>query len=384
MTPPSEDPTALRDLTAALWPDVTAAPVPTKYRILPSSDEPRLLIPTTPRRAAGRLVWALRDRVTLGARVRTHVLQVGLRSGLAGLADHDVLRPPGRGIEAALAELLGTDVVIGIHIGPPRANRKPVMAVSTPHGRILGYAKLGVGPLSDRLVANEQRALEQLAASGPASLSPVVVPTLLGATTFNGHPLLVQSPLPVHGTRAADAVAHRRAQVAVARAFSTQRRPIDDSPYVAAVTARVEELGDRGAALRTVLAGLDGNHGVTLGAWHGDWRPANVAADGDRILVWDWERFDREVPIGFDALHQTLTTATRAGLPPDQLPEMLKALAPGLLEPFGVPGGDAPTVVSLYFIELATRYLADDQLAAGARLGDVNRWLLPHLTGKVS
>jgi hypothetical protein len=36
-------------------------------------------------------------------------------------------------------------------------------------------------------------------------------------------------------------------------------------------------------------------------------------------------------------------------------------------------------VVFGYLLELASRYLDDDQLGAGARLGDVQRWLLPYV-----
>jgi hypothetical protein len=51
--------------------------------------------------------------------------------------------------------------------------------------------------------------------------------------------------------------------------------------------------------------------------------------------------------------------------------------APQVLLPFGVSDWDVVTL--LYFIELATRYVEDEQARTGTRLGDVSTWLLPAL-----
>jgi hypothetical protein len=54
--------------------------------------------------------------------------------------------------------------------------------------------------------------------------------------------------------------------------------------------------------------------------------------------------------------------------------------APRLLRPFGVTArDDVELTVGAYLLELAGRYLDDDQAGAGARLGDVGDWLLPTL-----
>ena len=55
------------------------------------------------------------------------------------------------------------ELVVGVHLGPPRANRKPVLAVADRHGTLLAFAKCGVDPLTDRLVAHEAAALRHLA-----------------------------------------------------------------------------------------------------------------------------------------------------------------------------------------------------------------------------
>jgi hypothetical protein len=98
----------------------------------------------------------------------------------------------------------------------------------------------------------------------------------------------------------------------------------------------------------------------------------------DRLLVWDWERFRRGVPVGFDLLHHELQTDLVARrTEPAEAARRLVDDAAGLLAPLGVRGRAAALTAVLYGIDLATRYLADRQLEAGARLGDVGTWLLP-------
>src|SRR5690606_19279441 len=50
---------------------------------------------------------------------------------------------------------------------------------------------------------------------------------------------------------------------------------------------------------------------LTLGAWHGDWTPWNMAWDGTQVLLWDFERFATGVPVGFDRVHYALQVVLR-------------------------------------------------------------------------
>jgi hypothetical protein len=118
--------------------------------------------------------------------------------------------------------------------------------------------------------------------------------------------------------------------------------------------------------------------GLRWGSWHGDWRRTNMDAGPSGCSVWDWERFDTGVLAGYDALHLFLTDrapVTRL----DTLPAAVHEQAPRLLQPFGQPTQAAGLVATGYLLELAGRYLDDQQSAAGARLGAVEEWLLPHL-----
>ena len=60
-------------------------------------------------------------------------------------------------------------MLVSLHLGPARANRKPVLQLIAPDGETLGFAKLGIGPLTRRLVRAETTALSAL---GVGRISP--------------------------------------------------------------------------------------------------------------------------------------------------------------------------------------------------------------------
>jgi hypothetical protein len=110
-----------------------------------------------------------------------------------------------------------------------------------------------------------------------------------------------------------------------------------------------------------------------------------MACTAEGLLVWDWERFTRSVPIGFDALHYRLQSAVvRRRQPPAAAAAECVPTAPSVLTPFGVPAAEARLVAILYLTELSARYLADRQAEAGARLGQPGTWLIPAIKEAVS
>jgi hypothetical protein len=179
----------------------------------------------------------------------------------------------------------------------------------------------------------------------------------------------------------------------------TRRGPLSGSGYLTRLRARLDAVADTdegrqlGAATRRILAAASGTPGagptrLTFGAWHGDWAPWNMASLDDRLLVWDWERFTPGVPVGFDALHhdlqQRLVSGGRAETTARDAVDRTLGYAPALLAPFGVTEPRAVEVTSLlYLVDLATRYVADRQAEAGARLGVLGTWLLPVLLTRV-
>jgi hypothetical protein len=153
------------------------------------------------------------------------------------------------------------------------------------------------------------------------------------------------------------------------------------SDYRARLRSRLEasQAGPDRAALGDALDALAAaGPELSFGAWHGDWTGWNMASTADGLLVWDWERFDLGVPVGFDFLHYRLQSdVVRTRRPPPEAAADCVRNAPSWLAPLGVATAEAHLVAILYLAELSVRYLADRQAEAGARLGQPGTWLIP-------
>ena len=270
-------------------------------------------------------------------------------------------------------------MLISTHLGAARANRKPVLQLLTARGETAGFAKISVNPLTRDLIRAERAALNPLAG---ANLRELTVPRVLHYGPWQGREVLVMNALPVWRRR----TALRPGQLAAAMTELTavggrDRGPLAGSAFLARMTSRLARIpasADRDA-LATALGTLAAaDPELSFGAWHGDWTGWNMASIADGLLVWDWERFTRPVPVGFDALHYRLQTAVvrRRQPPPAAAAECVRA-APAALAPFGVPAAEARLTGVLYLAELSVRYLADRQAEAGARLGRPGTWLIP-------
>lgn len=366
------------------------APMVTEYVVVPDARRPRLLVPTRSRRVAAAAVSRYAEPQSRFARLKRDAVVAALRTpgAAAVLLRHRVriCGPAGETIDGYLREALDTDLAVSVHIGPARANRKPVLQLIAPDGETLGFAKLGTGPLTRRLVRAETTALSVLSHVG---LRDVTVPRVRHAGEWRGHQVLVQSPLPVWLPRAplgADRLA--AAMREVAGCCGTSRSWLATSPYWAELRDRLDTVADRpegatlGAAARSLVE-RGGDIDLRYGAWHGDWSPWNMATLADTLLVWDWERFTTGVPLGFDAVHYDLQRRIQSTSDAEAAVEATLAVAPALLAPFEVTGAAARLTALLYLVDLAARYLADRQAEAGARLGVLGTWLLPVLVRRV-
>lgn len=389
----------LREVTPQLWPAPLVSSLGRTGRsrgtervaellVLPSARRPRLLAPTG-RRAAAAVVRHHGEGRGRSGRLATAALAAGLRAGAGQLLFRERLVVHGPVTDSPslldhLSAVLDRELVMGMHLGPARANRKPVLQLLDPRGGTVAYAKLGVDPLTDALVRREAQALGTLA--GTLHLGVVEVPQLLHAGPWHGHELMVQAALPVWKARRP--LSENRLVAAVAEIAATDRRdgvPVTASPFWADVTARVATLPAGGPAERIArltgrLAATAGDTAVPTGASHGDWAPWNMACLADRLLVWDWERFRTHVPVGADLLHHVLQRdlVVRREDPAAAAVRLVDG-APRILAPLGADRRTAVTTASLYLADLAARYLADRQAEAGAALGDVDTYLLPAL-----
>jgi len=396
--PPGDRAGYLGEVCRLLWPEparVTGyrtgwgAPV-SEFLVLPGWRRPRLLVPAD-RRAAAAALRRYGEPGSRRALLGTRALSLIMASGLGRVTARDRLRilaPAGAPtIEAYLQAELGVEVRVSMHIGAARANRKPVLQLLTPTGDTVGFAKIGISPLTRDLVRAERDALTRLGAAGLAGLA---VPRVLHYGSWQDLTVLVLSPLPVWRRRtrlAPGRLALAMREVAGVAGISPE--PLAGSGYWAALGRRLATADD--TADRRAVADALGHIGqragdvvLPFGAWHGDWTPWNMASTRGGLLVWDWERFTLGVPVGFDALHHWLQAQVIPGRadPGRAAADCVERAGP-LLAPLGAGPGQARLTALLYLADLATRHLADRQAEAGSVLGAPGRWLVPALAAGV-
>jgi hypothetical protein len=362
-----------------------------EFILLLGTRRPRLLLPAAPR-AGAAAVRGYGEPGSRGSRLGSRALSLALASGLGAAMLRSRIRvriPPGADtIESYLEAALGHDLLVSMHLGPARANRKPVLQLLTPQGQPAGFAKIGTSPLTRALVHAERDALTRL---GSAGLASVTVPHVLHYGEWRDMNVLVLSPLPVWLRRRPVAAQRLAAAMgSVASVGGVRREPLAAGSYWWQLSDRLaatDESTERDA-LAGVLDTLGARAGATplaLGSWHGDWTPWNMASTSSGLLVWDWERFTDGVPLGFDALHYQLQKDV---VPGHREPRLAAAScienAARLLAPFGLGAAEARITATLYLADLATRYLADRQAQAGARLGAPGGWLIPAAAAEVA
>lgn len=361
-----------------------------EFILIPSRNQPPLVVPARRRLAAAAIRHHSPSRRWHG-RLAGKALSIGLASGLGGAVLRSRMRvteaTQSETIESYLRAAISRELAVSMYLGPARANRKPVLQLLSPAGDLLGVAKIGVNPLTRELIGAERAALTQLERTG---LSQARVPKVMHYGEWKGLEILVLTALPVWLRRTTAPDGRLAAAMAeVARICGLTSGPLAASSYIkrlAAWLAEADESPDRVDllnALNTLVARAGGTE-LSYGAWHGDWSPWNMANTPDGLLVWDWERFTRDVPAGFDALHHWLQTEIG---PRHREPNAAAGgcidRAAQLLAPFGVDDVQARLTAALYLADLATRYLVDRQARAGGRLGDPGTWLIPTIVREV-
>lgn len=356
------------------------------YAVLPNKRSPALLLPTQPRAVAATILRNYKTSATSLSRAKFGAAALAARFGAlrfmpSQVVVHNGTGCPGSDLVGYLREVLGHDLHVAVYMGSPRANRKPVLQILGPDAQTVAFAKVGTNALTRELVDHEARALAFLTAR---PMSAVTTPRVLHHGLWNGHEILVQEALGQGGTRrAVISSLLQRAMVDVAGLEGVVTCNARDSSYWRRLDDRISDLQPdvQGVRLKSELDALNpvaASTEIAFGAWHGDWTPWNMLCQGDRIQVWDWERFDTDVPVGFDALHFALQRAVaRDSEQARSAATRLLESSAGLLAPFGTSVGAARLVATLYLLDLGARYLKDGQHEAGAALGDLQTWLLP-------
>jgi len=379
--------TYLAEVIDQLYPGARQDKPTTPYIVVPGRRKPRVLIPAADRKVAAAALSRYARPAARGARLKRDAAVWALRLGVDRLLlPHRVKVGGAEGIDDHLASLLGHEVHLSIHIGPARANRKPVLQILDGDANTVAFAKLGVNALTRELVDAETAATRRL--SEYADLKLLRVPRLLHSGNWNGHNLMVTSALPAWAAPAELGPARRVAAMReLADTCGNSRSPLGESNYAARLRSRLKALSESAEpdadTLHTAGETLLDRYAATelsFGAWHGDWSPWNTRETAEVIYLWDLERFETGVPYGFDAAHYRLQDdIITKGADPTTAVLGLVADAPAILAPMGVAPSEAEATALLYLVDLAARYMGDQAERAGAALGALGRWLLPTL-----
>jgi hypothetical protein len=272
----------LSEVTELLWP---SPPAGYQLLVLPHAKRPKIIVPSG-RRTGAAALRRYGEPGSARTRLATRLLATMLAGGLGRVVGGrlSIAAPSGsQTIDSCLAELLGRPVQISMHLGAARANRKPVLQLLTPAGETIGFAKIGVNPLTSGLVKAERAALTELASSG---LELMRLPRVLAHGTWNGLEVLVLSPLPVWLRRTPLPSGRLSAALAELGAVAgTTSSVLPGSGYWDRLTARLRlaegspELDRLTGALGRLAEAASGTT-LTFGSWHGDLTPWNVAHTG--------------------------------------------------------------------------------------------------------
>lgn len=333
------------------------------FRPVPTTTRPLALGAVDGRRGSAAVAAGTVRRHTAKDSLLVSAARLTLSAGVAvpGVLDvvcaTSVVVRPGPG--PSVLDHLGSDPRrFSLLLGAVRANAKAVLALHERSGRVSAFAKLGTSALSDRLVRHEGATLEHLRTTGAGSV--LDVPRVRHRGTWDGHELLVMSalpsppstrrPLPLDAVRAVvDAGRSPAGSGDLARWFTTLH---ERAARVAVADPAT------GAALASCVSRVQARDRLPTGGWHGDWGAWNMAWYRGRPQVWDWERFDRGVPVGLDLVHFHTAEPLSGGSPARARAALARQVLPGLAG-LGLDRAAAEHVVDAYLLEIASRYLAD-------------------------
>jgi len=275
------------------------------------------------------------------------------------------------GIERHLAEVMGCPVRLGVLLGPVRANLKPVVQVFSADGNVLAFAKVATSPLTTKLLENEAAALQQLSS---LSLPQVVLPRLLDIALWRDHLVLVQQALPSaqaghHPTRLPTS-----ALAAILACGGLRRVVLGTSTFWARVSQPGPTMwhGIDVSAMARLVEAINPRTECVFGAWHGDFGTWNAAWGTEELEVWDWERFERDVPAGLDAAHWRVQMGM--GKDPSNVWELMRSDVAQVLEVLGIDTGNV-VPGACYVLAIWTRYRADAIDSATPALKKRVKWL---------
>ncbi|MEP6800031.1 MAG: hypothetical protein ABI890_17870 [Lapillicoccus sp.] len=373
---------------------VASAPGAVSFFALPRASAPSMLIPADSREVTSTALREAKTGSTPHRRRLLRGLSVAARLGLASAFAERVTVVPGSSLPedsllSWLSDRLDQPLNISMSSSPPRANRKPVLHLIGDDGETVAFVKVGHNTLTRRLVRAEGEALLHL---GTRPAPRIRTPAVLLHDQWEEMEILVLEPLVPSGAQGEHLPADLSDIMSgFARRGAVQSSDFASSSYLERLRRRIDGVLDApglNVAFRDDLDDIsrrsDGRL-LALGDGHGDFTPWNLARDGEGLIVWDWERFEQGVPLGFDALHYAFQLdVARGGIPAAKAAEGLFARSAGILAPFGVEPDVAELITALYLLDIGVRYSTDGQRLMRAPLARVEDWLLPALAARRS
>lgn len=355
-------PTGLPRSVSALWPAparIVMSRSPrsdeTAYFVIPSSSRPRLLVPVGVPGAERMLV---RYGGGLSTRAARAVLRRAVSSGVGARLPVRQLcvRQDPDGIEQHLAARLPTGIRMGVLIGPPRANAKPVLQLLDGAGTTVAFAKVGVTPLAAELLTRETWALKLVATDRRHTFE---VPQVIAADPWRDLPVLIQQALPLAQSQLAPQEPPLQVMAEIAGLGGITTRRIGSSWLAEPLLGRDGWFGLDLQPFELLRQRVTRYDQWPVGSWHGDFGPWNMATDGATTQVWDWERFEQDVPVGLDAAHYRTQRAVAHLQEPSVAWQSVTADVAKLLTACGQDERQATVVAGAYLVSICRRYLSD-------------------------
>lgn len=387
---PDED---VQQVLRVVWRGTSAAPADeairsrpggARYALLPRPGAVTALVPTWPPSITAAVVRNYITPTSRAARMRAAALYALARLGLFAIwpCSPRVRRAAdGSGLIDHLAQLLGREVIVAVHLGPRRVNRKPVLQLISADGALVAYVKVGINEFTSRRVAHEAAALAQLER---VSLGAITVPEVLAEGTWHGSSFLVLAPVPTKSDVVSAPDRRTAAMAELSRSFGVKTTRLVDADWWRDIENGLAAAGgpeaSRLTALGARIAAHCGGNALELGAAHGDWAPWNMADVEGQVVVWDWERFRRGVPIGWDAVHYAAELHRHSGARDGAgLTRMIPEVAT-ITRDCGSVTNDPNLVFATYLLDLGWRYLRDGKTTGVQPRGPISDWLLDPLT----
>ena len=366
----------LSDVVALLWPepwrhhDIGAFRVGRRQRahpraayVFPHTRRPRMLVPADLREAAQMLRRSGGNESPLRSALDGALVRVVKSPVFAHVPWPSLHMAAGNGpedsIESYLHGVLEEPVRVGVLLGTPRPNQKPVLQLFDLEGRTVGYAKVGHTPATAELVRREARALAQL---GSHELDGVVTPRLLHHGQWKGVDVVVMSSVSSGaGSTGVPREVELQAMRQVASFDGTRREQLQLSSFWARLRDDVQQVQEPDFSERLTRAFLAteqawGSVDVEFGAWHGDWAPWNMSHRRGLVEIWDWERFDPDVPLGLDLVHLLAQAVRPSGPHFESQEDEFLASVPTALPRVGVADHLSDLTLVLYLLEIGSRY----------------------------